>query len=151
MYWPYLTTRWELNPFRDLARLQREMNRFVRGWQQRSASYPAINVWANEEEAVVTAEIPGVDPKSLGVTVADTLLTLEGERKECGTVAEEAYQRRERGCGTFQRTVTLPFEVEGDQIKARYEKGILRVTLPRREATRPRKIAVTVEEKETKK
>ena len=140
-------TRWDWtqDPFQDLYRLQREMNRLSSGYSEAADRFPAINLWSKEDEAVVAAELPGVDPKEVDLSVLGQSLTIQGERKAESGIAEESYHRQERTTGAFARTIRLPFEVEADQVKARYENGILRITLPRKESTKPRRIAIAAE------
>jgi len=129
----------------EMNRLQREMNRLFegvdRGWAP-VAGFPALNVWMNEEGAVVTAELPGVDVKDLEISVVGETLTLTGERKAEDLPKDAVVHRQERGIGKFIRTVELPFSVESNKVQATLEKGILRILLPRAEKDRPRKIAI---------
>jgi len=129
----------------EMNRLQREMNRLFegvdRGWAP-VAGFPAINVWLNEEGAVVTAELPGVDVKDLEINVVGETLTLSGERKAEDLPKDSVVHRQERGIGKFTRTVDLPFSVESNKVQATLEKGILRILLPRAEKDKPRKIAI---------
>jgi HSP20 family protein len=105
-------------------------------------SYPAMNVWTNQDGAIVTAELPGFDPESLDISVVNDTLTVAGNR--CAETAAEGarYHRRERRCGRFTRSFQLPFLVEGDQVEASFENGVLEIDLPRAEADKPRKITV---------
>ncbi len=141
--WPVMN-RWDagLEPFQELNRLQRQVNRLFDGTLGGTASFPALNVWGNGEEVRVAAELPGVDPNKIELTVTGNTLTIEGERPETKLGEKEEWYRQERPVGRFARTVRLPFEVDNDQIAARYEQGILKVTLPRHEATKPRRINV---------
>lgn len=135
---------WPMAIFDELEQMRRDMDRWFdawAGWETRPA-YPAVNVWTNDNGAVVTAEVPGLDPQSLDVSVKQNILTIAGERKPDETDQNVSYHRRERGYGKFARTVRLPFEVEPANVKARYSNGILRVELPRAEASKPRKIAI---------
>ena len=144
MYWPTLErTNWD--PFSELRTLQREMNRLFNGQTPNSvgSSYPVLNLWSNGETAVVTSEAPGFDPTDLDVTVVKNVLTIQGERKADVVDEDSVCHRRERGSGRFSRTLQLPFEVENDQVAAKYENGVLTITLPRSEATRPKKIEIT--------
>ena len=104
--------------------------------------YPALNVWVGEDDAVVTAEIPGVVPDSLDISVADETLTIKGERPEPKLADNATRHRQERSYGSFTRTITLPYRVEAGKVKASYERGILSVSLPRAEVDKPRKITV---------
>lgn len=136
---------WMQDPFRDLYRLQREVNRLFSDFAEPADRFPALNLWSSEEEAVVAVELPGVDPKAVDLSVVGHVLTVQGERPEEPGVKDESYHRRERATGKFVRTVRLPFEVQEDQVQARYEHGVLRVTLPRKESTKPRRIAIAAE------
>ena len=129
----------------EMNRLQREMNQlfdsYDRGWLP-TAGFPALNVWLNDEGAVVTAELPGVDVKDLDINVVGETLTLIGERKPEGLPKDAVVHRQERGIGKFTRTVDLPFAVDSNKVQATLEKGILRILLPRAEKDKPRKIAI---------
>ena len=129
----------------EMDRLQREMNRvfesFDRGYAPASG-FPAMNVWMNEEGAVVTAELPGVNVNDLEINVVGETLTVSGERKLAELPKDAVYHRQERGMGKFTRTIDLPFAVESGKVQATLEKGILRILLPRAEQDKPRKILV---------
>jgi len=137
----------QTSPWNEMERLRREMNRVFANLSATSESritpgYPAMNVWTNEDGAVVTAELPGIDPETLDIAVVKNTLTLSGEHKPLELEEGEVYHRRERGYGKFTRSFQLPFNVEGDIVEATYEKGVLNITLPRAEADKPRKITV---------
>src|SRR5207248_6446314 len=103
---------------------------------------PAVNVWADDYAVFVEADLPGIDPAKLDVAVTEgNLLTIQGERPEVD-LPNAVWHRQERGHGTFVRELTLPTLVEADKVDARYENGVLRLTLPKAEAAKPRKIAV---------
>lgn len=141
MYWLRHTTgNWD--PFAEFRALGREMNRAFDTCTTGSTAFPALNVWGNQDEAVVKLELPGVDPEKVSISVEQERLTIEGERA-VEEVAEVVRERTERPAGRFTRSVTLPFEVEQDQVKADYRQGVLSVTLPRAEATKPRRIEIT--------
>ncbi|MBN1579981.1 MAG: Hsp20/alpha crystallin family protein [Anaerolineae bacterium] len=136
-----------LSPWREIERLQREMNSLLSGtsrWPGLSAasSYPAMNVWTDQDSVVVTAELPGVEPEDIDISVKNDTLTLSGSRKPDEAQEVETYHRRERGSGSFTRSFQLPFQVEPDKVEASYRKGILNITLPRAEADKPEKIAI---------
>jgi HSP20 family protein len=135
------------SPWREMERLQREVNRVVNrmpAWAgvRAAAGYPAMNVWTNEEGAIVTAELPGVDPEDIDISVRGDALTVSGCRQPVELEEGEDYHRRERGCGRFTRSFQLPFQVDASQVEATLENGVLRISLPRAEADKPRKIAV---------
>jgi len=129
----------------DMDRLQREMNRVFESFDRSytpAAGFPAMNVWMNEDGAVVTAELPGVQVKDLEINVVGETLTVSGERKPADLPKDAVYHRQERGQGKFTRTVDLPFAVDSGKVQATLEKGILRILLPRAEQDKPRKIVI---------
>lgn len=132
--------------WREMDRLQREMNRLFEDYSPmrvRSApSYPALNVWSNEEGLLVTAEVPGVSPEDIEVNVIGDTLNLSGARKPDELKEGARYHRQERGYGKFSRTLQLPFPVSVAKIEANFKNGVLSVSLPRAEEDKPRKIAV---------
>ncbi len=141
---PFGTRR---NAWRETERLQREMNRLFDDLPARTARYPAprypaMNIWTNEDGAVLTAELPGCDPAALDITVVDNTLTLSGHRAPEQMGEDVTYHRRERSCGQFSRTFQLPFTVEAGAVDATFENGVLHITLPRAEADKPIKIEI---------
>ena len=131
-----------MDPFQEMRRLQDEVNRLVSSAGPRPApGFPAINAFAKEDGIVITAELPGVDPGGLDVSVFRDTLTLRGTR-EPEAADPRSYHRRERRQGQFVRTVTLPFRVDPDRVEANMEHGVLRLTLHRPEEDKPRRIAI---------
>lgn len=134
------------DPFTEVQRLQREMNRLFSGATELYAhDFPAVNVWRGQEGAIVTAELPGIDPARLDISVVGDSLTLTGIRELEPLKEGENYHRQERTYGRFTRTLQLPFQVNAAKVEAKYEKGVLQVTLPRVEEEKPKKIAIKVE------
>lgn len=103
--------------------------------------FPQINLAQDQDKVYVEALVPGVSSKDLELTVMRGVLTLSGERKD-ESVAGRTWHRRERGHGKFMRTVDLPCEVDVDQVVAKFENGVLLVTLPIQEKAKPKKISV---------
>ncbi len=144
-----LTNRW--NPWADLARMQQDFDRlFMPGAAATSSGsgFPAVNIWSNEEQSLMTAEIPGVDPDKLEITVKDNTVTIRGNRQAESLKDGESWLLRERGEGAFARSFRLPFRVDSDKVKADYQKGILQLTLCRSEQDKPHKITVRSEQSE---
>jgi HSP20 family protein len=133
------------NPWGDFRRLQDEINELF-SWTTTpyagAAEFPRMNVWLGEEEATLVAEVPGVDPKEIDLSVTGEALTIKGKRSTYELHKNEAYHRRERNHGTFTRTVTLPFRADADKIDAKFDNGLLTIKVPRAVADRPKKIAV---------
>jgi HSP20 family protein len=129
--------------WQEMERMRRELDRMSDGFTLRRApTFPALNVWTNTDGALVTAEVPGVEPDALNISIVDKTLMLSGSRQLDDLDDDTRIHRQERGYGEFNRTLTLPFHVETDQIQATFENGVLTITLPRAEAEKPKKIMV---------
>jgi HSP20 family protein len=136
------------DPFRDLRRLQGEMERIVGSLAPAGAGlaaaggFPAVNVYGGPDGIAVLAELPGVEKDDLEVSAHGDTLTLRGTRRPAAE-EESAYHRNERRSGTFTRSVQLPYRIDPDRIEAQLENGVLRLSLPRPEEDKPRRIAIT--------
>ena len=132
--------------WQEMDQLQREMNRlFDTSNKERvfnSPSYPAINIWTNEDGQVISAEMPGVHPDDIDIDVTGDALSISGERKPDEIAKEAHYHRHERSYGLFSRTVQLPFMVDTNKVEASFKNGILMISLPRAEADKPKKITI---------
>jgi len=130
--------------WREMNRLSQEMNRWFGepSSSQCSGVFPPLNVYDDGESIVVRADIPGVDPKSIEVNAAMRSLTIKGERPKQTGDEKQSFHRRERGCGAFSRSLTLPQEINPDKVRAEYRLGVLEVVLPKSEEVKPRKIDV---------
>lgn len=144
MLWTWPTRRYG-TVWDEMDRLRREMDSVFAPFSRTAgtAEFPTVNVWTNEDEALLTAELPGVDVKDIEVTVKNDTVTLRGSREMEELKEGEMYIRRERGAGSFTRSLSLPFNVDGDKVKAEYRMGILQLSLPRAAADKPRRITVT--------
>ena len=132
--------------WREMDRLQQDMNRLfgdmtVKRMRQ-APTFPAINIWAAEESAKVTAELPGVSKDDLDINVTGDTLTLSGVRSQDDLPEGAHYHRQERRFGEFSRSVQLPYTVDINKVKAVFKNGVLSVELPRVEAEKPKKITV---------
>ena len=114
------------------------------GGDWRQTFLPAIDVHETANEIVVTAELPGVKPEEVDVNLTGNILTIKGEKKEDVEQKGKNWHRIERSYGTFQRTFQLPETVDPERAKAAYDNGVLRVTVAKTEAARPRAIKVDV-------
>jgi HSP20 family protein len=142
-----MITRWE--PFRDLARLQDEVNRlFDPGTLYRSGESmgwtPACDIYEDEEAVSLRFELAGVDPKDVDVRFENGVLTVKGERKLEQEEKRENYHRVERSYGTFTRSFSLPGSLDAEKIKAETKHGVLTITLPKKPEAKPRAIQVKV-------
>ena len=105
---------------------------------------PAVDIYETPNELVVKADLPDVNEKDIDMRVENNLLTIRGERKFEKSVSEENYLRVERTYGAFSRSFSLPNTVNAEKIGAEYKNGVLTVTLPKREESKPRQVKVTV-------
>lgn len=103
---------------------------------------PAFDISETENEYVITGEIPGIDAKDLDVTLTDGCLTIKGEKKQEDEEKNENYHRVERHYGSFQRSFRIPDKVKTDELDATYKDGILRLSLPKAEESKVKKIEV---------
>jgi HSP20 family protein len=135
--------------WRDFDRLQREMNRIVNDFAPgTSGNFPPINVWAGEESVFLTAELPGVEPDQLDVSIVGDSVTLSGERSaqqsgDNGGDQGVKYHRQERWQGSFSRSMQLPFRIDAENVEANFRNGVLEIRLPRAAEDKPRKISVS--------
>lgn len=127
------------DPWCETDRLSRLLSGFD---TQTIYEFPKINMWVDSESAVVTTEIPGLAAEDIDISVVGKSLTLRGSRKVDDLEDGESFYRRERSGGQFEKTVDLPFNVQSDKVDAGFSKGILRITLPRAEAEKPKKITI---------
>ena len=146
-----LLTRWE--PFREFATLQDRMNRLFReslnedGREEAlltSSFAPAVDVYEDEHNVTLKIEVPGINEKDIDVRIENNTLTVHGERKIEKEEKEENYRRVERQYGSFTRTFNLPTTVDSDKVSANYDKGVLKIALPKKAEAKPKQIKVNV-------
>ena len=144
MFWPEFGRYGRVwNPWREMERLHQDVSRLLsREGTPYAAAFPAVNIWVSDQDVIVTAEVPGIDPASLDITVAENVLKLSGSRKPEELKPDEVSHRRERASGEFTRSFRLPYAVDSGKVEASCDKGVLTVRLPRAEADKPRKIAI---------
>lgn len=130
------------DPWRELENLEREFSRWL---SPSRVEFPPVNIWITDENAVVTTEIPGIDPQAVDISLVGRTLTLKGSRQSEEIKEDESYHRRERWHGQFSKTIKLPFNIEGNKVGARFVNGILYINLPRAEAEKPKKISIKTE------
>ena len=140
------------DPFRELRSLQDDMTRLFTGISPnasgREESFsgawnPRVDIYEDKENLVLEAELPGMNQDDFDLSFENNVLTLKGERKFEKNVDESNYHRVERAYGSFTRSFSLPQTVTAEGAQAQFENGILRVTLPKREETKARKIQIT--------
>lgn len=137
------------SPFRELSRMERDMEdlfgRVDWPWRAERGWVPAVDMVDAKDEIVLRADLPGMDEKSIEVTVQNGTLTISGERKEEKEEKKEDYYYSERTYGVFSRTVMLPSGVEADKVKATFKKGVLEVHLPKATEAKGKKIDIKPE------
>ncbi len=144
----------ELAPFRDFERMTREMDRFWDSFLERRPAtriedegefLPTLDLAETKNDIVVKAELPGLDPKDIDISLSNGVLTIKGEKKQEREEKEENYHLLERSYGSFVRSVRLPGEIQSDKINASYKNGVLKVTLPKSEEAKKKEIKIRVE------
>ena len=149
-------TRWD--PFREFSTLQDRMNRLFReshgpeGREEALATTsfaPPVDVYEDEHNVTLKIEVPGIDEKDIDVRIENNVLTVHGERKFEKDEKEENFRRVERQYGSFTRTFTLPTTVDAEKVSAHYDKGILKVALPKKAEAKPKQIKVSVGSEKT--
>ena len=137
-------------PFRSASGLESQVGRifnelFDRSQESNLTSWaPAVDIFENEHELVVKADLPDVKPEELDIRVENNILTIRGERKFEKKVDEKNYLRVERSYGSFARSFALANTVNSEAIKADYKDGVLTLTIPKREEAKPKQIKVNV-------
>ena len=147
----------EFTPRQPLTRFRSEMDRlFDRFWGEPlagTAGFPAdrwqafgwspsLDVTEHDNEVAVRAEMPGVDPEDLDLSISGDVLTLSGEKKESSEERDGNFFRAERRFGSFRRSIQLPASVDPDKVEAEYENGVLTVRMEKAETAKPKRIPV---------
>jgi HSP20 family protein len=141
-------------PFRELERMRREMDRlwdsFFEERPQRKIEElgewgPSLDLSETKNDLIVKADVPGIDPKDIDISLNKDVLTLKGEKKRETEEKGENYHFIERSYGAFARSIRLPRDVQTDKINASYKDGVLRVTLPKSEEAKKKEIRIKVE------
>jgi HSP20 family protein len=147
--------RWE--PVGEISTIQNEMNRLFNtlfeapGHSGNGGSsgslrrwIPAMDLVETEDDFVLRADLPGLSEEDVNIELEDNVLTVSGERKAEHEERKEGYYRVERSSGSFARSLTLPEGVNPDAVKASFDRGVLEVRVPKPEARKPRKVAISV-------
>ena len=150
-----MTTMMRWDPFQDLRSAQDEMAQMspmlahalgLHTQQQGSATAtawaPALDISERKDAYLVTVELPGVEADDLDITMEDGLLTIQGERHFAHDSSEQQFHRVERRYGAFRRSITLPAQVQAEQIEASFDNGVLQILVPKMEEAKPKRIQV---------
>lgn len=138
----------DYDPFRELERIQRQMDRLSQNmagaerYPRLTGVYPLLNLSEDQDHIYVRAELPGVNPEDLDITIQDQQLILRGQRKIATEEQNVNYHRRERESGFFRRILRLPGQVDPNKVEAACKDGILTITLAKPEEVKPRQITV---------
>ena len=145
--------RWD--PFQDLRSAQEEMAQMSpmlahalglhaqpQGNDRATAWAPALDISERKDAYLVTVELPGVEADDLDITMEDGLLTIQGERQFTSESSEQQFHRVERRYGAFRRSITLPAQVQAEQIQASFDNGVLQIVVPKMEEAKPKRIQV---------
>jgi len=139
--------RW--NPLTDFATLQNQMNQLFDStryaWPAESGTrtwMPPADIHETDHELIVTADLPGIDVNSIDVRVENNTLSITGERKPQETAENGNVHRMERMYGAFARSFTLSTQVDAAKTQANYKDGVLKITLPKAEQAKPKRIAI---------
>lgn len=138
------------DPFRELRSLQQDVNRLFSSSFDRSegsgmmsgAWNPSVDIFENKDSIVLEAELPGLSPENVNISIENNVLTLHGERKFEKKNEGDNFHRVERSYGSFTRSFTLPPTVSSENVDAVFENGMLRLTLAKREEAKPRRIEI---------
>jgi HSP20 family protein len=144
-----LTSFNRIDPVQGILELQRELDRFLgrpQGWDVGVAGagvFPPINLFADRNGVVVRAEVPGVEPNSIDVSIQRNTLSVSGERP-IKARGKGSYHRRERRFGKFSRSIQLPLDLDTERAHAECRNGVLTLRIPRREEAKPRQVKINV-------
>ena len=106
--------------------------------------FPALDVYQDKDNVVAELALPGIDPNHVDITIENDVLTVSGSTESKQEVKREDYYRKEVRTGSFSRSVVLPMAVKGNDAQAKYDKGVLTITMPKEESVKPKKIAVQI-------
>jgi HSP20 family protein len=136
------------DPFREImsirSMLDQAFDNFLLRRGELGGEWLAMDMYQTDDNVIVKAVLPGLKPEDIHISVSDGMLTIQGEMKEERIEEKARYHLRERRVGSFSRSVPLPSAVVVDKAEARYENGILTLTLPKTEETKPKTISVKV-------
>lgn len=138
------------DPFRELRSLQDEVNRVFSSSFDRSSETglgrgawnPSVDIFESKDHIVLEAELPGISPDDVNISIENNVLTIHGERRFEKQDDSENFHRMERSYGSFTRSFTLPPTVSSEDVSANFDNGILRVELAKREEAKPRRIEI---------
>jgi len=126
------------DPFEEFEKMLTEWP----GYSSQQAFVPAVDVYQDGDNVYAEMSLPGIDINKVDISIVSDVLTVEGSKEQKTEVDDKNYYRKEVKVGFFHRRVALPASVNGDKAEAEYKDGILKVTVPKEEKTRPKKITI---------
>ncbi len=140
----------QYQPWNALEQMRREMEKVIASYADRDDGdgvvaadwLPAVDVKEEADRFVITADVPGVEPKEIDINMENGVLTIRGEKQRESQEELQKYKRVERARGSFFRRFTLPETADAEKISARFSNGVLEITIPKQERVQPRKIAI---------
>jgi len=137
-------------PLRELSNLRREMEDLWGGLAGEEREFlpmrgewmPALDVSETKDSLIIKAEVPGMEPKDIDISLSGDLLTIKGEKKQKTEEKKESFHRIETRYGAFSRTIRVPVSVNSDKIEASYDKGVLKIVLPKKEEIKAKQIEI---------
>ena len=129
-------------PIGEMPRTQADLNRLFGLRFYPRPEFPMMNLWTGPDGAILAAQVPGVSPDELEITIRGDTITLRGNRPPEVSKEGAVVQRQERMHGPFERSVVLPFRVDADKASAKFDRGVVTLNLPRPESDKPRRIQV---------
>ena len=135
---------WDLDPFKEIERMRRQMDELFSRlpfYERTSYQFPLVNLYDDKDDLLLTAEIPGLLKEDVNIQYNDGALTISGKRK-AGAYGTSELLRQEQPEGNFEKRVRIPVKIRDNEIRAKFEDGILKVTLPKAEEAKPRQITI---------
>ncbi len=147
-------TLWK--PLREIERISREMDKFFDSLFERRPTrrfrffeedelFPLVDITETDNDLILRADLPGIDPNDINISLSDGILTIKGEKKQEKEEETEDYHIIERSYGTFTRQIQLPKSIESDQASASYKNGVLKIVLPKKEESKRKEIKISIE------
>ncbi|WP_456430715.1 Hsp20/alpha crystallin family protein [Thermosulfuriphilus sp.] len=141
----------DLVPWRPMRELRREIDRLFedffgeRALATETDWIPSVDISETKDAVIIKAELPGLDPEDIDISLRGDILTIKGEKKQEVEEKDENFHRIERRYGFFSRSIRIPAEVDPERIEASYRRGVLKVVLPKKEEARVKQIPVKTE------
>lgn len=146
---PGMWTRTGISPFERLMIARGDIERLLNGEGQSAAAQwiPPMDVAETQDELICHLEVPGMTREDLEIRIEENVITISGEKRQTQQVEKDGLRHVERRFGRFERSMTVPANVDAERAQARYDNGILTVTLPKTEKSKPRRVSIEGSEK----